>query len=60
MSNDFRISQANYTIGKGDIRVCRPLIYTREKVLANFAKESNLPVIADNCPACFSQPKEVS
>eukprot|EP00438_Fugacium_kawagutii_P026397 Skav216155 [mRNA] locus=scaffold3788:74687:92825:+ [translate_table: standard] len=47
-----------------DLRVCRPLVNVREKTLANFAKENRhvthileLPVIADNCPACFAAPK---
>jgi tRNA(Ile)-lysidine synthase TilS/MesJ len=38
--------------------VIRPFINVREKDLRNFAIENNLPVIAENCPACFSIPKE--
>ena len=36
----------------------RPLLYTREKMLRDFAYASGLPVIAENCPACFEAPKE--
>lgn len=58
-SQGFGLSQAHYVVTQKDIRVCRPLVYVREKVLAKFAKDHHLPVITDNCPACFSQPKEV-
>ncbi len=30
----------------------------REKELRNFALEAHLPVIPENCPACFEAPKE--
>ena len=36
----------------------RPLLYTREKLLRDFSYASGLPVIAENCPACFEEPKE--
>ena len=50
--------KANYTIQQGDIRVIRPLVYVRETVTSHLATDNNLPIIADNCPACFSAPKE--
>ncbi|KAJ1606293.1 hypothetical protein OIY81_3249 [Cryptosporidium canis] len=50
--------KANYFVPEYNVRVIRPLIYCREKDLANFALKAHLPVIAENCPACFSQPKE--
>eukprot|EP01059_Diplonema_ambulator_P025934 TRINITY_DN4306_c0_g1_i1.p1 TRINITY_DN4306_c0_g1~~TRINITY_DN4306_c0_g1_i1.p1 ORF type:complete len:989 (+),score=351.71 TRINITY_DN4306_c0_g1_i1:42-3008(+) len=50
--------KANYVIQQGDIRVIRPLINVREKVTAQVAKENALPLIQDNCPACFAAPKE--
>ena len=50
--------QAAYTIDAGDIRLIRPLLYTREKALRDFSYAAGLPVIADNCPACFEEPKE--
>ena len=53
-----RTMKANYTIDAGDLRVIRPLIYCREKLFKDFAIANNLPVIQENCPACFSSPKE--
>jgi len=53
-----RTMKANYWVKQEDVRVCRPLLYVREAQTALFAKENGLPVIADNCPACFSAPKE--
>ncbi|CAD7938980.1 unnamed protein product [Amoebophrya sp. A120] len=56
-----RTMKANYAIQNqeaGAIRVIRPLVYVREKVMAQFAEENKLPIIADNCPACFAVPKE--
>jgi tRNA(Ile)-lysidine synthase TilS/MesJ len=50
--------KANYTVKEKDLRVIRPLIYVREKMTADFAHKTQLPVIRDNCPACFSAPKE--
>jgi tRNA 2-thiocytidine biosynthesis protein TtcA len=50
--------KAHYTNDKGDLRVIRPLVYVREKMLASFAQENKLPVIAENCPACFSKPTQ--
>jgi len=38
--------------------VIRPLVYVREKSLRDFAESRHLPVIAENCPACFEMPKE--
>lgn len=53
-----RTMKANYWVQQEDVRVCRPLLYVRESMTADFAKENKLPVISDNCPACFSAPKE--
>merc|ERR1711976_862804 len=50
--------KANYHVEDQDLRVCRPLVNVREKLMAQFAKENQLPIIADNCPACFAAPKE--
>jgi len=50
--------KANYLIDKGDLRVIRPLVTCREKLFRDFAEKEKLPVISDNCPACFSAPKE--
>ena len=53
-----RTMKANYTNDAGDIRIIRPLIYCREKLFKDFALKANLPVIQENCPACFQNPKE--
>ena len=53
-----RTMKANYTIDKGDLRVIRPLVTCREALFKEFANEAKLPIITDNCPACFSAPKE--
>ena len=53
-----RTMKASYTIDAGDLQVIRPLVYVRERQLAKFAQAAGLPVIADNCPACFSKPTQ--
>jgi len=50
--------KANYLNDKGDIRVIRPLVFVRENQLRSFSYNANLPIINDNCPACFSKPTE--
>ena len=50
--------KAHYTNDDGDLRVIRPLVYAREQMLAEFAQENELPMIAENCPACFSKPTQ--
>ncbi|CAJ1331067.1 unnamed protein product [Effrenium voratum] len=57
-NGSLRTMKANYAVAAKDLRVCRPLAHVREKTLAQFAKDNRLPVIADNCPACFAAPKE--
>jgi len=59
MHNGFiRTMKANYRINAGDVSVIRPLVYCRESLMTEFAKAQNLPVINENCPACFEEPKE--
>ena len=53
-----RTMKANYTVKEGDLRIIRPFVYTREKQLRTIAETKKLPVIAENCPACFESPKE--
>ena len=53
-----RTMKAAYTNKEGDLRIIRPFVYAREKNLRSFAEGSNLPIIAENCPACFEAPKE--
>lgn len=59
MHNGFlRTMKANYKINAGDLSVIRPLVYARESLMTDFAKSANLPIINENCPACFEEPKE--
>jgi tRNA 2-thiocytidine biosynthesis protein TtcA len=57
-NGQLRTMKANYTIDKGDLRVIRPLVTCRERLFKEFSDQARLPVISDNCPACFSAPKE--
>jgi len=50
--------KAHYVNDAGDLRVIRPFIYVRERQTRQFAADARLPVIPDNCPACFSMPTE--
>lgn len=59
MHNGFlRTMKANYKIYAGDLSVIRPLVYVRESLMTEFAKSANFPIINENCPACFEEPKE--
>jgi tRNA 2-thiocytidine biosynthesis protein TtcA len=53
-----RTMQAHYVNDAGDVRVIRPLVYARERQTRAFAEEAKLPVIRDNCPACFRRPMQ--
>lgn len=53
-----RTMKPNYLNDAGDVRVIRPFAYIRERQIAAFAKSSGLPVIPDNCPACFGDGAE--
>lgn len=53
-----RTMKAHYMNDAGDLRIVRPLIYTRERQTEAFAKEQKLPVIGDNCPSCFTMPTQ--
>lgn len=53
-----RTMKAAYTNDEGDIRIIRPFVNTRERDIAAFAANKELPIIPENCPACFSAPKE--
>jgi tRNA 2-thiocytidine biosynthesis protein TtcA len=50
--------KANYTIKEGDLRVIRPLIYVREQQTRDYAEAEDLPIIIENCPACFDMPTQ--
>ena len=51
-------SETGNTYYGGHIRVIRPLVYVREHECREFARTIHLPVINENCPACFEAPKE--
>ena len=53
-----RTMRAHYVIDTGDLRVIRPLVYARERQTRDFAQRAGLPVIAENCPACFAMPTQ--
>jgi tRNA(Ile)-lysidine synthase TilS/MesJ len=57
-NGQIRTMKANYTIEAGDVRVIRPFVHVREHMTRDFSQESKLPIINENCPACFEQPKE--
>jgi tRNA 2-thiocytidine biosynthesis protein TtcA len=50
--------KAHYVNDEGDLRVIRPYVYVRERQLRDFAQQARLPVIEDNCPACFAKPTQ--
>jgi tRNA 2-thiocytidine biosynthesis protein TtcA len=50
--------KAHYVTDAGDLRVIRPLVYVRERQTAAFAQQAGLPVIVENCPACFDMPTQ--
>ncbi len=53
-----RTMKAHYTNDAGDLRIIRPLVYIRERQTRDFARAASLPVIGDNCPACFRMPTQ--
>ena len=57
-NSKLRTMKAAYTVDAGDLRVIRPLMHVRESATREFSYNASLPVIADNCPACFSAPQE--
>ncbi|TDH72116.1 hypothetical protein CCR75_003669 [Bremia lactucae] len=57
-NGQLRTMKAKYWNDQHDVQVLRPLVYVREIELKKFAYDSRLPVINENCPACFEEPKE--
>ncbi len=57
-AGQLRTMKAHYRIDAGDLRVIRPLVYVRERQTHDFACQAGLPVIGDNCPACFRRPTQ--
>lgn len=50
--------KAAYSNRQRDLKIIRPFVYVRERELRQFALDAYLPVIPENCPACFEAPKE--
>lgn len=50
--------KAETVVRGGKLRIVRPFVYVREKETKLYARLHNLPVITENCPACFEEPKE--
>ena len=57
-NGSLRSMKAHYTVDAQDLRVIRPLVLVRETEAEAFAEGANLPIVAENCPACFDAPKE--
>ena len=53
-----RTMKANYVNQAEDVRVIRPFAYVREFQTRQFSVEAKLPIIDENCPACFEAPQE--
>jgi hypothetical protein len=53
-----RTMKAKYRNDAGDLEIIRPFIYLRESSTRDFSLVHHLPIINENCPACFEQPKE--
>ena len=53
-----RTMKCNYFDNTGNIRIIRPLIYVREKLCKKYSILYQLPVINENCPACYDEPKQ--
>ncbi len=53
-----RTMRAHYLNDAGDVRVIRPFVYVRERQTRDFATRAQLPVIQENCPACFTVPQQ--
>ncbi len=53
-----RTMKAAYVNQQRDLKIIRPFVYVRERELRQFSHDVHLPVITENCPACFEAPKE--
>ncbi len=53
-----RTMQAHYLNDAGDVRVIRPFVYARERQTRDYARNAGLPVVHENCPACFAMPMQ--
>jgi selenocysteine lyase/cysteine desulfurase/tRNA(Ile)-lysidine synthase TilS/MesJ len=50
--------KASSVVRNGKVKIIRPFVFVREKDTKHYANLANLPVITENCPACFEEPKE--
>lgn len=57
-NGQLRTMKAKYWNDTKDVEILRPLAYVREVEMKKFAYDARLPVINENCPACFEDPKE--
>ncbi len=57
-AGQLRTMKAHYLNDDGDIRIIRPLVRVRENQTRDFAATADLPVIPDNCPACYAKPQQ--
>lgn len=57
-AGELRTMKAHYLNNEKDIRIIRPFVRVRESQTRAFAKTANLPVIPDNCPACYAKPQQ--
>lgn len=53
-----RTMSPHYLNDAGDLRIIRPFVYVRERQTRAFAADHGLPVIFENCPACFAKPQQ--
>jgi tRNA(Ile)-lysidine synthase TilS/MesJ/selenocysteine lyase/cysteine desulfurase len=53
-----RTMKASYINGSKDIKIIRPLVFCRERYTREYAVQRKLPIVTENCPACFEGPKE--
>ena len=56
-AGQLRTMKAHYLNDDEDVRIIRPLVRVRENQTRDFAIEAKLPVIEDNCPACYAKPQ---
>jgi len=56
-AGQLRTMKAHYLNNEKDIRIIRPFVRVRENQTRDFASSAGLPVIPDNCPACFAKPQ---
>ncbi|DBA00886.1 TPA: LOW QUALITY PROTEIN: hypothetical protein N0F65_008529 [Lagenidium giganteum] len=57
-NGQLRTMKAKYWNDKKDVEVIRPLVFVRESQLKAFAVDARLPVVNENSPTTFEEPKE--